>query len=256
MSSVTRASRKDQLALVRRELGESSKRVTALIDRLRGRPAIEDDDIRSEYASLAWDERMDQPEGHNEDSPYTSLRIQFRAAVFPVPDLISRAEEQLVLQAAQSANRRPVLEAFRQLPFVTHLDRFVQTDPFRMVDGLDGIIDLLADARKSNQSRVAKQKPARTKPKDTSAPGTHERDSQGRTSVKSYKTPLGRNIDRLRRDCGWSMNALSEHTHIDKKLILGHINKGNGAHPSTLKKYADAFARELERKVFVTELVS
>ena len=256
MSSVTRASRKDQLALVRRELGESSERLTALVARLRGRPAIEDDDIRSEYASLSWDERMDRPEGHNEDSPYTSLRIQFRAAVFPVPDLISRAEEQLVLKTAQSQNGRRFLAAFRQLPFVKSFDRIIQTDPFRTLNGLDSVTSVLAEAAKSKSPRAPKKVLAQRIRKEKQANRASASESDGTTTPKQYKTPLGRNIDRLRRECGWSMNALSEHTHIDKKLILGHINKGKGGHPSTLKKYADAFTKELKRTVTVAELVS
>jgi hypothetical protein len=75
-----------------------------------------------------------------------------------------------------------------------------------------------------------------------------------RGPAKVYKTATGRNIDRLRKECGWSFDALAEKTGIDKKLTLGHVNEGKGAHPSTLKTYADAFSKGLNRPVTVAEL--
>jgi len=69
-----------------------------------------------------------------------------------------------------------------------------------------------------------------------------------------HRNITGRNIDRLRRECGWSFDDLAEKTGLDKKLVLGHVNEGKGAHPSTLKIYADAFAKGLDRKVTVSEL--
>ena len=67
---------------------------------------------------------------------------------------------------------------------------------------------------------------------------------------------FGKNLDRLRKECGWSFNELAEQTGLEKKLILGHINRGKGIRPKTLKIYADAFGRKLERKVLVAELES
>jgi hypothetical protein len=72
--------------------------------------------------------------------------------------------------------------------------------------------------------------------------------------AKSGKTVIGRNIDRLRKECGWSFNDLADRTGLDKKLILGHVNERKGIQPRTLKTYADAFGRGLERKVPVAEL--
>ncbi len=71
---------------------------------------------------------------------------------------------------------------------------------------------------------------------------------------KTYKTTFGRNIDRFRLECGWSLNQLEEATGIDKKLIIGHISKGKAAHPKTQKKYADAFKKELKKEISVAEL--
>jgi hypothetical protein len=73
---------------------------------------------------------------------------------------------------------------------------------------------------------------------------------------KNYPTALGRNIDRYRKECGWSFDRLAEATGLDKKLILGHVNEGKGAYPSTLKTYADGLSKKLGRTVTVADLES
>jgi hypothetical protein len=71
---------------------------------------------------------------------------------------------------------------------------------------------------------------------------------------KGYKTALGRNIDKWRKECGWSLDELAKRTGFDKKLILGHVNDGKRARPSTVKAYAEAFSKKLSRPVTVAEL--
>lgn len=71
---------------------------------------------------------------------------------------------------------------------------------------------------------------------------------------KVYKSVLGRNIDTLRKECGWAFGDLATATDLDKSLILGHVNKGKGANPATLKTYATAFSDKLGRTVTVAEL--
>jgi len=63
-------------------------------------------------------------------------------------------------------------------------------------------------------------------------------------------------LKRLRKECGWSFDDLAEATELDKKLILGHVNRGKGAHPKTLGVYAQTFTEKLERPVTVAELES
>jgi DNA-binding XRE family transcriptional regulator len=67
-------------------------------------------------------------------------------------------------------------------------------------------------------------------------------------------TSTGQNIDRLRKECGWSFDKLAEVTGIDKKQILSHVNKGTKPHPRILKEYAQAFSRELRRQITVADL--
>jgi hypothetical protein len=74
------------------------------------------------------------------------------------------------------------------------------------------------------------------------------------SSAKNYKTALGRNIDLLRKECGWSFDDLAKATRLDKKLSLGHVNNGRGAHPSTLETYASTFSEKLGRIIAVADL--
>jgi len=69
------------------------------------------------------------------------------------------------------------------------------------------------------------------------------------------KTALGRNIDRLRRECGWSLDELATATELDKKAVLAHVNKGAKPRPSTLKAYAETFSEKLGRAVSVAEIM-
>jgi hypothetical protein len=78
----------------------------------------------------------------------------------------------------------------------------------------------------------------------------------GQREIDQERTALGRNIDQLRLECGWSVPELAKKTGLDKKLILGHINKGKGTFPRTVKVYADAFAKELKRPVSPADLMA
>jgi hypothetical protein len=71
---------------------------------------------------------------------------------------------------------------------------------------------------------------------------------------KSFPTPLGRNLDRLRRECGWSFAEMASATEVSKQLILGHVNKGRNANPATVARYASGFTDRLGRPVTVAEL--
>jgi hypothetical protein len=68
------------------------------------------------------------------------------------------------------------------------------------------------------------------------------------------RTVIGSNIDKFRKECGWSYHDLSNRTGLEKKLILGHVNKAKGLYPKTLKIYADAFTKTLGRIVSVKDL--
>jgi ribosome-binding protein aMBF1 (putative translation factor) len=65
---------------------------------------------------------------------------------------------------------------------------------------------------------------------------------------------IGKNIDKLRKECGWSFDDLRNKTGIDKKLILSHVHGKSSPTPRLLKEYAQAFARELNRKMTANDL--
>jgi len=79
--------------------------------------------------------------------------------------------------------------------------------------------------------------------------------AQGMDS-KSTKEPtaIARNINRLRKECGWSLDDLSKETGIGKKLILSHVNKGATPRPRILKEYAQAFSKALRRSITAPDL--
>jgi len=90
----------------------------------------------------------------------------------------------------------------------------------------------------------------------TSAASGAKKESDVSNLKVSGGSLTGTNINRLRKECGWSFDQLAEKTGLEKKLILGHVNGGKGAHPRTMKIYADAFTKALNRKVTVHEIES
>lgn len=62
------------------------------------------------------------------------------------------------------------------------------------------------------------------------------------------------NLQRLRKDCGWSYEDLALQVDLDKKLVIGHLKHGKGLQPETLGKYARAFSDWLNRKILPADL--
>ncbi len=71
---------------------------------------------------------------------------------------------------------------------------------------------------------------------------------------KEYPTALGRNIDMLRLELGWSFNDLERLSGIGKKRILDYVNKGAKPRPQTLKDLADTFTKAFGHPVSVADL--
>jgi hypothetical protein len=90
------------------------------------------------------------------------------------------------------------------------------------------------------------------KESDAVAQATREAEREG--VKKLFPTTLGRNIDRLRRECGWSFAEMASATDVSKQLILGHVNHGRKANPATVARYANGFTDRLGRPVTVAEL--
>ena len=85
--------------------------------------------------------------------------------------------------------------------------------------------------------------------------GTPVREGQpSKPGTRTYKTPVARNLDELRLECGWSFEDLADATNQEKKAVIAHICHGKGLYPRTLKKYALAYSRELKRGIAVARL--
>ena len=68
------------------------------------------------------------------------------------------------------------------------------------------------------------------------------------------KVRIGRNVDKLRKECGWSLDVLADKTGIDKKAILSHVHGKWKPHPKTMKEYAQAFSKALGREITAPDL--
>jgi hypothetical protein len=90
-----------------------------------------------------------------------------------------------------------------------------------------------------------------TQNSDKTAPGV---ESKPTIALADTKMRIGRNIDKLRKECGWSLDRLCAKTGIDKKAILSHVHGKSKPNPNTLKEYAQAFAKELNRSITANTL--
>ena len=79
-------------------------------------------------------------------------------------------------------------------------------------------------------------------------------DARVESKSMNATTAIGRNINALRKECGWSFDKLAGEIGIDKKLILSHVNKGARPIPRILKEYAQAFSKGLQREITVSDL--
>jgi hypothetical protein len=61
--------------------------------------------------------------------------------------------------------------------------------------------------------------------------------------------PIARNIEKFRRESGWSLDQLAEKTNLGKKLVLAHVHGKTKPRPSTVKVYSVVFSKALGRKI-------
>jgi DNA-binding XRE family transcriptional regulator len=78
--------------------------------------------------------------------------------------------------------------------------------------------------------------------------------SKSTSLVTTVSMCIGHNIDKLRKECGWSYDVLAGKTGIDKKAILSHVHGKSKPNPRTKKEYAQAFAKELNRPITANDL--
>jgi hypothetical protein len=228
------------------ELIAEAASVREEVKRLGEQSEGEKDPVSGEVVS--W-----SPDHHPTDAEISELAQRLK--IF-VPTL----QATLLALEADSPFIRPIRGQIQRLPLVASLIDMMMRffDPVGGNPSLSGawpiavhnlttIIGLLENAQALNATtgEIERVDDSASRPDTGAASGE---------LGKTYKTAIGRNIDRRRRECGWSFNELAKRTGLDKKLILGHVNDGNGTHPSTLKTYADAFSKGLNRPVTVADL--
>ncbi len=113
-----------------------------------------------------------------------------------------------------------------------------------------GMIHSVCVASATFCSRLEREALAQSEPSSM----MERRSAQNSDKTVKRNGAIGRNITRLRKECGWSLDQLARKTGIDKKLILSHVNKGARPIPRILKEYADAFSEKLGRKITAPDL--
>jgi DNA-binding XRE family transcriptional regulator len=103
---------------------------------------------------------------------------------------------------------------------------------------------------------VERTSDATTGATSTSGTPAEAASSQSATTgtLAQHRSALGRNIDKFRKDCGWTFEKTAEHVGISKDTVNDHINHGVQPQTPTLKAYADAFSEALDRPITVEDL--
>jgi ribosome-binding protein aMBF1 (putative translation factor) len=83
---------------------------------------------------------------------------------------------------------------------------------------------------------------------------TRSPESAPTNAAADVKMRIVQNIEKLRKECGWSYNQLAKATGIDKKLVLSHVHGKHKPKPSTQREYAQAFTKRLSRSITANNL--
>jgi hypothetical protein len=76
------------------------------------------------------------------------------------------------------------------------------------------------------------------------------------TKAQPTANAIGANLQRYRKECGWSFDQLVDHVYIDKKSAIAHVKGRAIPRPQNMKAYASAFSKKVGRDISVAELES
>jgi hypothetical protein len=197
-------------------------------------------------------------------------REVWRAQGYAVTVFFLREVLQQEISTVIAARKGPISEEFsRRLsrrsneltPVSLHLAWAVRQLEADMANRYEIEARELAYRNTPNQSRsVIEQGRLKVKENQTELrriqvdPGSMKRASRQKSMRRSAATRIGRNIDRLRKECAWSLNKLAGETGIDKKLVVSHVHGKHKPNPKTLGEYAQAFTRQLHRSITANQL--
>lgn len=88
----------------------------------------------------------------------------------------------------------------------------------------------------------------------SSASPAQNSDKKAQSPADDSKMRIGQNIEKLRKESGWSYDQLSDATGIDKKAILAHAHGQSKPRPNTLREYAQAFSKQLSKTITANNL--
>jgi ribosome-binding protein aMBF1 (putative translation factor) len=109
--------------------------------------------------------------------------------------------------------------------------------------------------RNANQMEGSRVQNSATSAQRVSAePSADTAEGKSTNPADGARVRIGQNINKLRKECGWSFDVLAEKTGIDKKAILAHVHGKSKPNPGTQKEYAQAFTKELNRSITANNL--
>ncbi len=83
----------------------------------------------------------------------------------------------------------------------------------------------------------------------------HEKAAILEAEATARPTAFGRNVEHYKKECGWNYDDLAHYVGLDRSTIADHITQGSTPRSRTLKKYADAFAKQLHRPISPADLI-
>lgn len=73
--------------------------------------------------------------------------------------------------------------------------------------------------------------------------------------VHTYPTSFAENVDRLRKECGWTNEDLAEAVGVDVTTIYSHMKGTSKPRPQNIAEYAKAFSEKLGREIQPSDLI-
>jgi hypothetical protein len=215
----------DELKELRRRYAKAIKGLRRRLKRSGVDDPTLNDDVVSEYAEL-----VQAFETGSGGIPFNRLNVEFHDAVFSIPGLLRRINQDLVVRSVKSERDQRSLEAFRQLPFVENSENYLRNAPFETLDGLDAVIALLSRRRSgtaasdltqeaaSRRNRAARATKEATKPPanaPTAEVGTAQLASR-RREVDDFITKVLAEKEKIRRKDICKVAGYKDNTEFER----------------------------------------
>jgi ribosome-binding protein aMBF1 (putative translation factor) len=103
-----------------------------------------------------------------------------------------------------------------------------------------------------NWTAVSETNPSPSSPLEPFPPPP-DTQSESEPIPNSFKETVGDQIQRLRRECNWTIERLAEKVGLDESTVKRHLAGKQTAHLSTISLYQQAFSKALKKDVFISK---